>query len=113
MTKIIPNFKIFYLKILFKAFIWEKCYGQDHKSTLTPDFLKKASVIEHQIMFVESASESLLQFCLSCVIIRQFGIINLEENLFERTVQIISLLTSALSMFVNFARVSSHWITTD
>ena len=64
-------------------------------------------------MFVESASESLLQFCLSCVIMRQFGIINVEENLFERTVQIISLFTSALSMFVNFARVSSHWITTD
>ena len=74
-----------------------------------PNITEEEKLFEHQIMFVESTSESLLQFCLSCVIIRQFGIIKADTfgHSLWRWVQILSVFTSGLSLYMNFVKVNS------
>ena len=56
------------------------------------------------VTFLETMSESVLQLCLSCHILKEFG---LSGDGDERFNQLASLVTSILSICVSFAEVSS------
>ena len=57
----------------------------------------------YQIVFLETTSESVLQLCLSCLVIRQFG---LSVNSTERFIQVTGLVSSLLSICISFGQVS-------
>ena len=57
----------------------------------------------YQIVFLETMSESVLQLCLSCLVIRQFGL-SIDSN--ERFIQITGLFSSLMSICISFGQVS-------
>jgi hypothetical protein len=57
----------------------------------------------YQIMFLETTSESVLQLCLSCLVIRQFG---LSIDSTERFIQVTGLVSSLMSICISFGQVS-------
>ena len=58
----------------------------------------------HQITFMEALSESILQLCLSCLVIREFGL-----NPFSAFRQLSSLISSLVSTVLAFSKVSLHF----
>ena len=59
-------------------------------------------IFGHQIVFLEALSESILQICMSCVKLRQYGI---STNYFEAFMQTSGLLTSIISTCIAFSKV--------
>ena len=57
----------------------------------------------YQIVFLETMSESVLQLCLSCLVIRQFGL-SIDSN--ERFIQITGLFSSLMNICISFGQVS-------
>ena len=57
----------------------------------------------YEIVFLETMSESVLQLCLSCLVIRQFGL-SIDSN--ERFIQITGLFSSLMSICISFGQVS-------
>jgi hypothetical protein len=55
----------------------------------------------YQIVFLETTSESVLQLCLSCLVIRQFG---LSVDSTERFIQVTGLVSSLLSICISFGQ---------
>ena len=72
-----------------------------------PDEAKESKIFTLQVQFSEASTESVLQLALSCVILQEFG---LPTDLFQRNVQILSLIGSVLSITIQFAKVS-HFLT--
>ena len=56
----------------------------------------------HHIVFIEATSESVLQVCMSCIILRQFGI---STKPFESFMQLSGLITSLVSICLAFSKV--------
>ena len=59
-------------------------------------------VYMHNISFIEATSESVLQLCLNCVIIRKFGT---STDPFQKSIQLSGLATSLISIVLAFAQV--------
>ena len=59
-------------------------------------------IFMHNISFIEATSESVLQLCLTCLILREFGT---STDTFEKFMQLSGLLTSLLSIVLAFAKV--------
>ena len=77
--------------------IWRK--GQE-----LPEELDKEKCFAHNISFLEATSESIPQFCLQIVILREFGI---STDVREGFFQVTSLVTSLVSFCILFAKVIS------
>ena len=69
---------------------------------LLPETPLKETIYIHHISFVQATSESILQLCLSCLILREFG---LSNSNFDRFIQISGLIASLLSLCLAFAKV--------
>ena len=94
------------------------CYPFQHsKNTLTliknsfvaiyrkeklPEESTEDKIFGHQIVFLEALSESILQICISCIKLRQYGI---STNYFEAFMQMSGLLTSIISTCLAFSKV--------
>ena len=68
-----------------------------------PEEPNTTKTFAYQIVFLETMSESVLQLCLSCLVIRQFG---LSVNSNERFVQITGLVSSLMCICISFGQVS-------
>ena len=68
-----------------------------------PEEPNTTKTFANQIVFLEATSESMLQLCLSCLVIRQFGL-SLDST--ERFIQVTGLFSSLLSICVSFGQVS-------
>ena len=62
-------------------------------------------IYSHIISYTEATSESLPQVALACLVIREFG---LSPNIWEKSVQILGLITSLISVSVAFAQVNKY-----
>ena len=69
---------------------------------LLPETPLRETIYTHHISFVHATSESILQLCLSCLILREFG---LSISNFDRFIQISGLIASLLSLCLAFAKV--------
>ena len=61
-------------------------------------------IFSHQIAFMEALSESIPQLCLSCLVIREFGL-----NPSSAFRQLSSLLSSLTSTLLAFSKVILHF----
>ena len=68
-----------------------------------PQELNATKTFAYQIVFLETTSESVLQLCLSCLVIRQFG---LSVNSTERFIQVTGLFSSLMCICISFGQVS-------
>ena len=68
-----------------------------------PEESNTTKTFAYQIVFLETTSESVLQLCLSCLVIRQFGL-SIDSN--ERFNQITGLVSSLMSICISFGQVS-------
>ena len=68
-----------------------------------PEEPNATKTFAYQIVFLETTSESVLQLCLSCLVIRQFG---LSIDSTERFIQVTGLVSSLLSICISFGQVS-------
>ena len=107
---------VFYLRLRTKR-DWNIAFGYPYyhgkgilirfKSYFTGEKLSEETdnerIIENHIIFIETISESILQLCLSFLLVHQFGIIS---SGFWRFIQISSLITSTLSIYLTFSKVS-------
>ena len=78
-----------------------KAMKKGEKLTAVPE---EHLIFEHYVSFCAALSESILQLCLSCFIIREFGI---SSNHFEAFMQLSGILTSLFSVCHCFAKVRS------
>ena len=67
-----------------------------------PQESKEEMIFGHQVVFLEALSESILQICMSCIKIRQYGI---SADYFEAFMQVSGLLTSIISTCLAFSKV--------
>ena len=67
-----------------------------------PEEPNAAKRFAYQIVFLESTSESVLQLCLNCLVIRQFG---LSVNSTERFIQVTGLFSSLMCICISFGQV--------
>ena len=67
-----------------------------------PQDIHEERVFMHNISFIEATSESVLQLCLTCLTLREFGT---STDNFEKFIQISGLLTSLLSIVLAFGKV--------
>ena len=74
-----------------------------YKNKELPKESEDEKKFSHHIVFMEAISESVLQVCMSCMIIRQFGI---STNVFESFMQLSGLITSLVSICLAFSKVS-------
>ena len=72
-----------------------------------PQESEEELIYAHYVQFIESLTESLLQLCLSLLVLREYGI---SPNAFNGFMQLSGLLTSLLSVCVSFSKVS-YWKT--
>ena len=68
-----------------------------------PEESNMTKTFAYQIVFLETMSESVLQLCLSCLVIRQFG---LSINSAERFIQLTGLFSSLMCICISFGQVS-------
>ena len=68
-----------------------------------PEEPNMTKTFAYQIVFLETMSESVLQLCLSCLVIRQFG---LSINSTERFIQLTGLFSSLMCICISFGQVS-------
>lgn len=64
---------------------------------------EKDKEFAHQISFIEAMSESVFQLCLSCLILREFGI---SADPFSRFIQVSTFVFSILSISIAFGKVT-------
>ena len=67
-----------------------------------PEETNASKIFAYQIVFLETTSESVLQLCLSCLVIRQFG---LSFNSTERFIQVTGLFSSMICICISFGQV--------
>ena len=72
------------------------------KGEEVPEESHKEKVFMENISFIEATSESVLQLCLNCLTLREFGT---SADLFEKFIQLSGLSTSLLSIVLAFAKV--------
>ena len=72
------------------------------RSEIVPKETEEEELYMENIAFIEANSESVLQLCLSCVILREFGT---STDSFQRFFQLFGLFTSLISIVVAFAKV--------
>ena len=72
------------------------------KSEELPEQPENDKLYGHCIIFFETMTESLMQLCLSTLVLREFG---LSPNRFEASNQISGLLSSLISIILLFAKV--------
>ena len=58
----------------------------------------------HHLSFIEAMSESVFQLCLSCLVLREYGI---STSNYTKFVQLSSLVTSVLAITHEFAKVTA------
>ena len=68
-----------------------------------PEEPNATKTFAYQIVFLETTSESVLQLCLSCLVIRQFG---LSYDSSERFNQVTGLMSSLMCICIAFSQVS-------
>ena len=69
-----------------------------------PENSDEAIDYAHAVEFIEIITESVFQLCLSCIVLREYG---LSLNPLESFNQLSGLLTSLLSICVTFSQVSN------
>ena len=79
--------------------IW---HGED-----LPEESDESKHFGHCVRFLESTTESVLQLCLSCLVLNEFG---LSTNEYEKFNQLTSLLTSLISICLLFSKVRKQII---
>ena len=67
-----------------------------------PEDTHEEKIFMHNISFIEATSESVLQLCLTCLTLREFGT---STDIFEKFGQLSGLLTSVISIVMAFAKV--------
>ena len=67
-----------------------------------PEETEEEKIYGHCISFFEATTESLLQLCLTCIILREYG---LSNNAFDKFMQVLGLFTSFFSICFAFAKV--------
>ena len=84
------------------------CYMKDCflaivKGQEVPEESEAMKLYAHHLAFNEATSESTFQLCLNCMNMREFGI---STDPFTRFIQISSLITSILTISLEFAKVN-------
>ena len=74
------------------------CNGND-----LPELPKEEKIFNEKIKFMEAISESTLQLCLSCIVLRAYGV---SPDTGSMVSQVISFVTSLASICTAFASVS-------
>lgn len=85
----------------------ENCWKNIKSGRDLPNENQENRIFAHQLAFIEAMSESVFQLCLSCLILREFG---LSKSPFTKFIQLSSLVTSALAITHEFAKVKSFML---
>ena len=72
------------------------------KGKEVPQPTHKEKVFMHNISFIEASSESVLQICLNCVIIREYGT---STDPFQKFIQLSGLVSSIISIVLAYSQV--------
>ena len=75
------------------------------KGKKLPDESDDEKIYAHHVTFMEAITESILQLCLSCLVLREYGLSNVTT---ERFGQVSGLFSSLLSICLAFAKVSCY-----
>ena len=66
----------------------------------------------HGVKYFETVTESVLQLCLSCLILREFGLSNAGFQAFNQLSGIFSSLLSIVLLFAKVGTISTYYIHT-
>ena len=81
----------------------KKCWQAVQSDQELPDEPIETTKFNKSVAFMEAITESISQLCLSCIILRTYGI---SDYSFTRLFQFFSFTTSLLSLCVAFGTVS-------
>ena len=81
------------------------CFSAIFKGKELPEESDNDKIYAHHVTFMEAITESIMQLCLSCLVLREYGLSNVAT---ERFGQVSGLFTSLLSICLAFAKVRQY-----
>jgi hypothetical protein len=75
-----------------------------------PEETEREQRYAHSVKFFETVTESVLQLCLSCLILREFGLSSAGFQAFNQLSGIFSSLVSIVLLFAKVGTISTYYI---
>ena len=105
--------ELYFLLVFLRKFLlwfrhnsWEhlqRCCIAISKGRPIPKMDPKAKEFNHKVAFMEAITEATLQLCLSCLVLREYGISSVPHT---KILQLTSLISSTVSICYAFVMVS-------